>query len=128
MEECLEGLRDENCITFLDNTFVFSKCLADHFEDVRTVLQRLREHGINWKPAKCEMFRPEVRYLERIVSSEGCKMDHADTVAVRALKNKKPSTVGELRTIMGLLSCYRQYIHDFFSNLWPALWPHESPS
>uniref|UniRef100_A0A672GE43 MRT4 homolog, ribosome maturation factor n=1 Tax=Salarias fasciatus TaxID=181472 RepID=A0A672GE43_SALFA len=40
-------------------------------------------------------------------------MDPADTAAVRALKNKPPGTVGELRAILGLLSYYRQYIRDF---------------
>lgn len=48
--------------------------------------------------------------MGRIVSAEGSKIDPADNIAVRALKEKKPSTVGELQVIMGLLSYYRQYI------------------
>lgn len=40
-------------------------------------------------------------------------MDPADTIAVRALKEKRPLTIGEVRAIMGLLSYYRQYIRDF---------------
>lgn len=40
-------------------------------------------------------------------------MDPGDTAAVRALKEKRPQTVGELRAVMGLLSYYRQYIRDF---------------
>ncbi len=47
------------------------------------------------------------------MSAEGSKMDPADTATVRALKEKRPSTVGQLRAVLGLLSYYRQYIQDF---------------
>lgn len=80
---------------------------------VREVLQLLRRYGIELKPSKCELFKREVRYLGRIVSSEGSKIDPADTIDARALKDKRPRNLGELRSVMGLLGYYRQYIQDF---------------
>lgn len=113
MEESLEGLRDEICIPYLDDVLVFSKSFESHAEHVRAALKKWRAQGIKLKLVKCEIFRGEVRYLGCVISSEGSKIDPADTLVVRALKYKQPSTVGELRAIMGLLSYYRQYIQDF---------------
>ena len=113
MEECLEELRDNICIPYLDDTLFFSKTFDSHVNEVRTVLQCLREYGIKLKLSKCDLFKPEVRYLGRIVSAEGSKVDPADFEAVRALKDIRPQTVGQLRKMLGLLTYYRQYIKDF---------------
>lgn len=54
-----------------------------------------------------------MRYIGRLVSGDGIQIDPADLEAVRALKNKEPRTVGEVRTLLGFLSYYRSYIQDF---------------
>lgn len=73
----------------------------------------MRQHGIKLRPAKCELFKKEIRYLGRLVSGEGVQIDPKDLDAVIALKDKKPRTVEELRTLLGFLSYYRSFIRDF---------------
>ena len=113
MENFLEGLRDNICIPYLDDIIVFSETFEEHLENVRTVLQRLRDHGVKLKATKCEFFKKEVCYLGRIVSADGHRIDPKNVDAVQSLKWKPPKSVGEVRKLLGLLGYYRRYVPDF---------------
>ena len=98
---------------YIDDIIVFSQTFEDHVDHIRKVLRRLREHGVKLKPKKCRLFKREVNYLGQIVSAAGYRLDHSNVEAVRTLKDSKPSTVGEVRRLLGLLCYYRRYIQDF---------------
>ena len=110
MEDCLHGLRNDICIPYLDDVIVFSGSFQGHVDHVRQVLQRLRAHGIKLKQEKCKLFQREVNYLGQIVSSESYRPDPSKIRAVTALKNSTPTTVGEVRKLLGLVGYYRRYI------------------
>lgn len=116
-QRCMEGvlvnLRDECCFPYLDDVLCFSKTFQDHVEDLRKVLCRLQECGVKLRPTKCELFKRQVRYLGRLVTSEGVQVDPKDLEAVLKLKEKKPKTVGEVRALLGFLGYYRSFIQDF---------------
>lgn len=113
MEGCLRDLRDEVCVPYLDDVLVFSQSFEQHIQDVRRVLQRQRQCGIKLRPNKCDFFKREVCYVGRIVSAEGYKMNPKEVEAVQALRHETPSTVREVRKLLGFLSYYRPYIPDF---------------
>ena len=113
MEHCLEGLRDDICIPYLDDVIIFSKTFDEHVEHVRQVLRRLRTNGIKLKPDKYNFFRKEVHYLGQIVSAEGYRLDRNKIEAVSTLKNSIPRTIGDVRKLLGLLGYYRRYIENF---------------
>ena len=115
MEHCLGELRTEIAITYFDDVIVFSTPFGEHVEHVRKVLRRLRQQGIKLKPRKCKVFRREVCLLGRIVSRDGYRVDPSGITAVTNLAEKKPSTVGEVRQLVGFLDYYheRRYIPNF---------------
>ena len=101
------------CIPYLDDVIVFSKTFTEHVEHLQKVLHRLKSHGVKLKAKKCNLFKNEVSFLGRIISSSGYRMDPKATEAVQKLKGAKPLTVGEVRRIMGLLGVYRRSIENF---------------
>ena len=113
MGHCLRDLRDEMCISYLDDVIVFSETFEQHIEHLHRVLQCLKSHGVKLKPRKCELFKHEVTFLGRIISEDGYRMDPKATSAVTHLKNVKPKTVGEVRRVVGLLGVYRRHIKKF---------------
>lgn len=113
METCLDGLIGDTCMVYLDDILVFSPTFDSHVDHVRTILQRLQDYGAKLRPDKCEMFRNKVKYLGKIVTGNGYMVDPEDTVAVTALKQQSPATVGDLRKTLGLLGYYRQFIPNF---------------
>uniref|UniRef100_A0A3B3YDY6 Gypsy retrotransposon integrase-like protein 1 n=1 Tax=Poecilia mexicana TaxID=48701 RepID=A0A3B3YDY6_9TELE len=113
MEEMLTTLRDECCIPYLDDILCYSQSFSEHVDAVRRVLRALQHHGVKLRTTKCELFKKEVRYLGRLVSAEGVRVDPQDIQAVVSLKEKRPTTVGEVRQLLGFLSYYRTYIQDF---------------
>ena len=112
MEQCLGELRDKVAIPYLDD-IVFSRTFEQHVEHLRTVLQKLREHGVKLKPCTCSLFKHEVQFLGRVVSGDGYRMDPGCVKAIEKLKEASPRTVGEVRQLAGILSYYRRYIKNF---------------
>ncbi|CAB4023619.1 Hypothetical predicted protein, partial [Paramuricea clavata] len=96
MENCLDDLRDNICIPYLDDVIVYSKTFSEHLHHLQQVLQRLKEYGVKLKPKKCKLFKREVTFLGRIISANGYRMDPKATEAVTKLKGVGPKTVGEL--------------------------------
>ena len=97
----------------LDDVIVFSRTFEEHVEHVRTVIRRLRQHGVKLKAKKCKLFKREVHCLGRVISEQGYKMDPSNIQAVLSLKERQPRTVGEVRQLLGLLGYYWRYIPDF---------------
>ena len=54
-----------------------------------------------------------MRYLGRIVSARGCRLDPKAVEAVNQLRTRTPKTIGEVRQLLGMLNCFRRYIQDY---------------
>ena len=92
---------------------VYSGDFTAHIEHLRAVFHRLKKHKVKLRPEKCELFKKEVSYLGRIITPEGYKIDPDNVEAVQKLCGTRPSTLGELRKVLGFLGYFQRFIQDF---------------
>lgn len=71
MQRCLGGQVHDHLLIYLDDVIVYSPDFNSFLRHLEHVFQRLQEHGLKLQPAKCRLFRREVRYLGHVVSEQG---------------------------------------------------------
>jgi hypothetical protein len=54
---------DKFVIVFLDDIFIYSKSEEEHEENLKMVLQVLREHQLYAKLSKCSFYHNQIHYL-----------------------------------------------------------------
>ena len=98
-------------MVFIDDILVYSKNEEEHMEHLRLVLEKLREHQLYAKFSKCEFWLKEVRFLGHVISGEGIAVNPTKVASVT--KWLAPTSVGEIRSFLGLAGYYRRFIEDF---------------
>ena len=101
---------DKFVVVLIDDILVYSKN-EEHKEHLRLVLEKLREHQLYAKFSKCEFWLMEVGFLRHVISGEGTAVDPTKVVAV--IEWLAPTSVGEIRSFLGLAGYYRRFIENF---------------
>ena len=111
MNDIFREYLDQFVIVYLDDILIYSKTKGEHFQHVKKVLGKLREHRLFGKISKCEFFKDEVEYLGHYISSKGISVDQHKIDAVKTWPI--PTNISELRSFLGLASYYRKFVKDF---------------
>ncbi len=98
-------------LVYLDDILVFSKSPEEHVQHLQLVLQRLRDHDLYAKSAKCSFNQPELEFLGHVVGSDGIKVDPKKTAVVRDWA--VPQNISELRSFLGLTNYFRRFVQGY---------------
>uniref|UniRef100_A0A0G4FPU1 Reverse transcriptase domain-containing protein n=1 Tax=Chromera velia CCMP2878 TaxID=1169474 RepID=A0A0G4FPU1_9ALVE len=117
MQLVLSGLPRELALVYIDDLIVFSKDFDSHLEDLRTLLDRVQKCGLKLKVEKAQFALLEVKYLGFLLSADGVR---PDLVKLEALRNMEPPRDrAEVRSFLGLVGWYRQFIERFSEIAFP---------
>jgi hypothetical protein len=112
MDHILRDEVHENfAIVYLDDILIFSKDLTTHRQQVRRVLEKLRQHHLSLKAEKCSFERNEVEYVGVIVGNGQVRMD---PVKIRGIADWPiPPTRQKLQSFLGFCNFYRRFVKDY---------------
>ncbi|XP_078152180.1 uncharacterized protein LOC144547409 [Carex rostrata] len=111
MQRVFHDLLDSTVVVFIDDILIYSRSREEHEVHLRIVLQRLRDHQLFAKFSKCEFWLEKVVFLGHVISGEGLAVD---SEKIRAVTDwKRPETVTEIRSFLGLAGYYRRFVLGF---------------
>ena len=98
------------CQMRVGDILVTGKNDIEHLNNLGRVIQKLSEAGLTVKPSKCYFLQDEVTYCGYRVRKEGVRPLLENVEAVQ--KAPEPTNVSELRSYLGMLNYYLNYLPD----------------
>ncbi|XP_062542266.1 uncharacterized protein K02A2.6-like [Armigeres subalbatus] len=120
MTRILEGI--EHKIIYIDDVLLFADSLEKLRETVAQVLQIFKDNNLTLNTEKCEYDKTEVIFLGHKLDADGFHIEEAKIGAIA--KFRRPTTISELRSFLGLASFVSPYIRGFAeisSPLWSVV-------
>ena len=115
IESLLQGI--EGVIAYLDDILITGNSEEAHLKALEEVLSHLEQAGLRVKQSKCTFMRPSVTYLGHNIDAEGL---HTLADRVTALVDAPaPTSVGKLKSYLGMLSYYSKFLPNLSSTLHP---------
>ncbi len=111
MNRIFKPYLDQFVVIFIDDILIYSKTKEDHVNHLRIVLQTLRDHKLFAKLKKCDFWMDKVSFLGHVISGEGISVDPEKVKTITEWK--RPSSVTEIRSFLGLAGYYRRFISNF---------------
>ena len=111
MNRVFQPYVDQFVVVFIDDILVYSKDAQEHEQNLRIVMETLREKKLFAKLSKCDFWVKEVSFLGYIVLAEDIRVD---PIKIEASVNwKLHRNVTEIRSFLGLVGYYRRFVKGF---------------
>mgnify|MGYP001570049613 CR=1 FL=1 len=115
MRKVFEGL--DFVLIYLDDILIASEDDQTHLKHMDQVLQRVNDYNMILNLKKCQFCVNNVNILGYHVDSDGISMQTKHTEKLPTLK--QPTTVKELRSLLGFLNYFRQHVPQLAKLLSP---------
>ena len=110
LNSCLGDSLGNICLAFVDDIICYSENEDQHFKDLDTIFNKLREMNFSLKLSKCFFFMEEVEFLGYHVGKGYMRMSPGKLEAIANFP--PPKTLSELMSFLGMVIWYKRFIPD----------------
>ncbi|XP_052756183.1 uncharacterized protein K02A2.6-like [Galleria mellonella] len=115
MDQTLQGLPGTAC--FFDDIAIQGQTYIELLKRIQTIFQKLKECGLHLNKNKCQFLKKSITYLGHKINENGL---HPTEEKVNDIKNSpRPTDESTLRTFLGMVNYYQQFIPNLASKLNP---------
>lgn len=100
-----------NILVYIDDICIASNDIESHFEKLKLVFDRLRQHNLKLKPSKCHFLKTEITFLGFQVLDGKITPTRKNVEVVS--KFKTPKSKRDVRALIGCVGFYRKFFSDF---------------
>ena len=111
INRALAGLVDVFVVVYLDDILVYSNSEEEHWNHVRQVLERLRQHRLYVNLSKCAFDVEQLEFLGFIVSINGVSMDPDRVKTITEWPH--PKSYRDVQVFLGFANFYRRFIEKY---------------
>eukprot|EP00833_Pecoramyces_ruminatium_P016401 jgi/Orpsp1_1/1190433/evm.model.d7180000078941.1 len=111
MNKILFPLIGKCVYNFIDDILIYSKTVEEHVQHIQEVLKILKENELKINIEKCRFMKTEVDVLGHRLTNQGLKPQLSKIEAIRNWL--PPSNVHELRSFLGAVGYYRNFISQY---------------
>ena len=113
MSQVLRGLQWEHCLVYIDDILVFGRSFDSSLDNLRSVLDRIAQYGLQLKSSKCALLRSSLPFLGHVVSRDGLQCNPEKIEPVN--KWSVPTSVKAVHEFLEFTGYYRRFGPNFDS-------------
>ena len=111
MQKVLKPLLGVCATTYLDDMGIYGDTISDSLTHLQQTLEALKQHKLYANFRKCHFLLKRMEFLGHLVSENGIEVDPSKVSSISDWP--RPTTVSQLRSFLGLVNYYREYIDHF---------------
>ena len=111
VEKILMGLKQSQCVAFLDDILSGSRDCDGMVDNLRAVFSRIRDSKMLLNSKKCVLFKKSIKYLGHIISDNGVAPCPEKVEAIT--KMVRPKNIKGIRSFLGLSGFYRRFVKNY---------------